>query len=128
MKTFRASAGSLLLAVAGLAACGAVWSQSTTGAGCDPRQDPAACRREAGAARQEAARGGLTQPGATADVNASARCQALPADERADCEARVRGTGSGASGTTTTSGSVMGGGVVRESVTPVPVPAPAPSR
>ncbi|WP_256354740.1 hypothetical protein [Variovorax sp. dw_308] len=127
MKTLRSSAGSALIAVAGILACGVAYSQATQAtqatqaANCDARQDTAACLREAGAARQEAARGGLTQPGATAaNQNASARCQALPATERADCEARMQGTGSG---TTTTSGSVMGGGVIRETVTTVPAPS-----
>jgi hypothetical protein len=120
--TLRRRTASVLLTAAGLLAGSAAWSQAARPAGCDPRQDPAACAREAGAARQEAARGGLTQPGATAGQNATARCQALPADDRADCEARVSGDGDGA---TTRSGSVMGGGVVKETVTPVPV---APSR
>lgn len=91
-------------------------------AGCDGvQQDREACHSEAGAARREAQRGGLT-PATDAEKNALARCQLLqaPAD-RADCEARVRGTGSGSS-----SGSVTGGGVIRETVTPVPAPAPAP--
>ena len=80
------------------------------------QQDKAACQREAGAARQEAQRGGLTSAsGATYDQNALARCQAQPAADRADCEARVRG-----SGTSSTQGSVMGGGVIRETVTPIP--------
>ncbi len=124
LKTLRSSACSALIAVAGILACGVAYSQATQAtqaANCDARQDTAACLREAGAARQEAARGGLTQPGATAaNQNASARCQALPATERADCEARMQGTGSG---TTTTSGSVMGGGVIRETVTTVPAPS-----
>lgn len=85
------------------------------------QQDKAACQREAGAARQEAARGGLTSgTDATQEANALARCQQLPAADKADCEARVRG----ASGSSS-SGSVMGGGVIRETVTPVPAPAPA---
>lgn len=86
-------------------------------ASCDgTQQDKAACLREAGAARQEAGRGGLTAGGGAAlDANALARCKQLPTAEQADCELRVRG-GAGAS----TSGSVMGGGVVRETVTPVP--------
>ena len=80
------------------------------------QQDKAACQREAGAARQEAQRGGLTSAsGATYDQNALARCQLQPAADRADCEARVRG-----SGTSSTQGSVMGGGVIRETVTPIP--------
>ncbi|MDN4588826.1 hypothetical protein DBA29_10015 [Xenophilus aerolatus] len=80
------------------------------------QQDKAACQREAGAARQEAQRGGLTSAsGATYDQNALARCQLQPAADRADCEARVRG-----SGTSSTQGTVMGGGVIRETVTPTP--------
>lgn len=113
----RGKAASLLLAAAGILTSGAGWSQAAKQAGCDPRQDPAACAREAGAARQEAARGGLTQPGAAAGQNAMARCQSLPANDRADCEARVQGAGAGA---TTSSGSVMGGGLVKETVTPIP--------
>ncbi|SIR20419.1 hypothetical protein SAMN05880557_108267 [Pseudacidovorax sp. RU35E] len=88
---------------------------------CDARQDAAACRREAGAARQEAQRGGLTTPAqGNAQANATARCSLQPAAERADCEARVRGSGAGAATTTTTEGSVMGGGIIRETVTTIP--------
>ena len=105
------------------------WAQGTGAqvqrdrAACDGvQQDREACRREAGAAKQESQRGGLT-PGDQAEQNALARCQLLqPAADRADCEARVRGAA------TSTSGSVMGGGVIRETVTPVPAPAPSPSR
>src|SRR5437868_6354628 len=85
-NTLKTSARLLVLAAACGLSCGAVWSQPTQSK-CDPRQDPAACARESGAARQEAARGGLTQPGASADVNATDRCKALPAAERTDCEA-----------------------------------------
>ncbi|MGR4871546.1 hypothetical protein ACIPRI_22095 [Variovorax sp. LARHSF232] len=99
------------------------WAQSAPGApssACDGvQQDKAACQREAGAARQAAGQpGGLTSgsPGAL-DANALARCQQLPAAEQADCEARIRGGASSSS-----SGSVMGGGVIRETVTPVPAP------
>lgn len=89
-------------------------------ASCDGvQQDKAACMREAGAARQEAGRGGLTGgSGAALDANALERCKQLPGAEQADCEARLRG-GVGSS----SSGSVMGGGVIRETVTPVPAPA-----
>ena len=87
------------------------------------QQDKAACQREAGAARQEAARGGLTSGGLSGNqANSLARCQQLPAADKADCEARVRG-GEGSS----SSGSVMGGGVIRETVAPVPSPAPTPA-
>jgi len=83
------------------------------------QQDKAACLREAGAAKQEAGRSGLTGSSAAGyDANAMARCKLQPAADQADCEARVKG-GAGAS----TGGSVMGGGVIRETVTPVPAPS-----
>jgi hypothetical protein len=46
------------------------------------------------------------------------RCKLQPAADQADCEARVRGGAGSSSG-----GSVMGGGVIRETVTPVPAPS-----
>ncbi|HUD33012.1 MAG TPA: hypothetical protein VMR43_08350 [Variovorax sp.] len=91
----------------------------TGGIVCDGKQqDRAACLREAGAARQEAQRGGLSNAGAaTEDRNALARCQLQPTADRAECEARVKGTGQ-----TSTQGSVLGGGMIRETVTPLPAP------
>jgi hypothetical protein len=87
------------------------------------QQDRAACLREAGAARQEAGRSGLTSPSpAREQVNALARCSELPAVEQPDCEARIKG-----GARTTTEGSVMGGGVIRETVTPLP-PQTLPAR
>lgn len=77
-------------------------------------QDRATCLREAGAARQESQRGNL-RDNADYSSNASKRCAALPADQKADCERRSMGEGS-------VSGSVGSGGVVRELVTPVPAP------
>ncbi|WP_395320241.1 hypothetical protein [Variovorax sp. UC74_104] len=89
------------------------------------QQDRAACIREAGAARQAAAQGGLTSA-PDYRANALARCGLQQPADRAACEARVLGS----MGNTTASvdGSVMGGGVIRESVTTtvVPLPAPAP--
>jgi len=123
MNGFQSSsiAAALGLAVAFLAQPAAAQIKAPAAeAKCDGvQQDKAACMREAGAAKQEAARGGLTSgsPSGT-DANALARCQQLPAADKADCEARIRGGASSSS-----SGSVMGGGVVRETVTPVPVPA-----
>lgn len=76
------------------------------------QQDRATCMREAGAAQQESQRGNLRDSG-DYQANASQRCTALPAAEKADCERRAKGEGS-------VSGSVGGGGVVRELVTPVP--------
>lgn len=118
LRRWRAGAmqGGFALALAASALT--AWAQQPA-AGCDSRQDPAACRREAGAAREEARRGGLTAPAeGGAQANALARCQMQPAGDRADCEARVRG--SAGAGTTTTEGSVMGGGIIRETVTPIP--------
>jgi hypothetical protein len=82
------------------------------------QQDRAACLREAGAARQAAREGQLTGA-ADYRANALARCglHQTP-DGRAECEARILGTGR-----TTIAGDVMGGGLIRETVTPVR-PAP----
>ncbi|MBC7435152.1 MAG: hypothetical protein H7332_03685 [Bdellovibrionales bacterium] len=79
------------------------------------QQDRATCMREAGAARAEARKGNLTNPGSN-DLarNATARCNAQPAADRDDCMKRITGAGD-----TQTQGSVMGGGVIRETVTPV---------
>jgi hypothetical protein len=82
------------------------------------QQDRAACLREAGAARYEARRGGLTSASPmNYEQNALARCGLQPPADRADCEARVRGTGM-----TSVEGSVLGGGLIRETVTPIPAP------
>ncbi|MBK4734147.1 hypothetical protein JJB74_05950 [Noviherbaspirillum sp. DKR-6] len=77
-------------------------------------EDQATCLREAGAARQAAQKGDLSN-GSDYQRNAMQRCQPLPPDDRADCERRVRGEGS-------TSGSVGGGGIYRELRTTKPAP------
>ncbi|RQO40931.1 hypothetical protein DBV14_29420 [Variovorax sp. KBW07] len=88
------------------------------------QQDRAACLREAGAARQEANRSGLTTPSpAREQVNALARCREQPAGDQAGCEARVKG-----GALTSSEGSVMGGGILRETVTPVPAQPAQPVR
>ncbi|MBJ2158551.1 hypothetical protein [Variovorax sp. IB41] len=132
MKSNTRSIVLALLAVGGMASAtlataqsgrGGIYQQELSVCGHN-QQDRAACIREAGAARQEAARGGLTgAPDYRA--NALARCglQQSPGDRR-DCEARVLG---GAGNTSASvEGSVMGGGVIRESVTTVVMPAPMP--
>ena len=131
-RTFAFCSSNLrvLTIAVGLACTATAWAQAPgtdaraqrERAVCDGvQQDRAACLREAGAAQQAAQRDGLTTAGpAGAEQNALARCELQPAADRADCVARVRGTGSG---TTSTSGSVMGGGVIRETVTPIPAPA-----
>lgn len=121
---------SVLFAAVMLGAGPAAWAQSAAPgtaarmqsekATCDGvQQDKAACLREAGAARQEAGRAGLTTAGpAGNNANAMERCRLQPAADQADCMARIQG---GAGNTSTsTSGSVMGGGVIRETVTTIP--------
>ena len=63
------------------------------------------------AALQEAKRGGLSNEQAQFDRNRLARCDNQPPQDRAEC---VRRMNEG-----TTSGSVEGGGIYRELVTPV---------
>ena len=123
-KTIRAGVA-LLLAASSLAIPALAAAQRTDStyqrerAVCDGvLQDRNACLREAGAARQEAQRGGLTSaPPTQYQENALARCAQQPPADRSACEARVRGTGM-----SSVEGSVMGGGVIRETVTPVPAP------
>jgi hypothetical protein len=75
-------------------------------------QDRAACMRERGAAAETARRGGFPAPdAATLQQNALARCASQPANDREACEARVM------DGNVT--GSVLGGGVIRQAETPV---------
>jgi hypothetical protein len=118
-KTILRSAAALLAgAFIGLAA------QAADGGGCnanEARNDPAACKRESGAARAEGKKGNLTAPGAAADSNTADRCRALSGGEKTDCLSRV--SGGGTSSTTTTSGSVEGGGEIRETTTTTVVPA-----
>ena len=80
------------------------------------QQDESTCLKEAGAALQAARRGDLTSGGGELKRNARERCNVLAGDERRDCLARMRGEG-------TVSGSVEGGGILREKVTVVPAPA-----
>ena len=86
-------------------------------------QDQATCLKEAGAAQAERRRGGLDTYGAHRR-NAMSRCEEMPDADRADCRARVRGKSS-ADRKVITSGSVAGGGILRESVTTVPAQPPA---
>ena len=82
-------------------------------------EDQKTCLREAGAAQQAAKRGQLAVEGAADyERNRFARCEVHkdPA-ERDYCERRMRGEG-------TTSGSVAGGGILRELVVTVPADTP----
>jgi hypothetical protein len=70
------------------------------------QQDQATCLREARNAQAEKQRGALDN-GAPLEANRMARCDALAGEDKAACQARMMGYGS-------TSGSVAGGGVLRE--------------
>lgn len=124
MKTSFRLAAATIVAVAGLisnvspalAQAGTTAQANKERAGCTGvQQDRAACLREAGAAQQAALNNGLTSEPENYRKNASARCQLQPPADRADCEARVHGTGM-----STSEGSVMGGGTIQETVTPIP--------
>lgn len=75
-------------------------------------QDRATCLREAGAALQEARRGGLDDQDAQFERNRLLRCEKQPPEDREYCIRRMKGEG-------VTSGSVEGGGIYRELVVPV---------
>ena len=78
------------------------------------QQDRATCLREAGAALAESKRGGLTTgSGSALDRNATARCDAQPAADKAACVARIQGAAA-------VSGTVESGGVIRKTETAVP--------
>ena len=81
------------------------------------QQDQATCLREANNAAAEKRGGRLDNNGGQFEANARLRCEALTGEDRSACEARVMGYGS-------TSGSVAGGGVIRE-VETVVIPAGA---
>ena len=81
-------------------------------------EDTATCLHEAVAARDAARRGQLEDGATRYDENARARCNRLQGDDARDCQARVRGEG-------LVSGSVRGGGILRETVTIVVGPVPA---
>lgn len=71
------------------------------------QQDRDTCLKEARNAQADKKRGLLDNAGAQFQANAAARCDVLSGEEKAACQARVMGYGN-------TSGSVAGGGVLRE--------------
>ena len=83
-------------------------------------EDRATCLKEAGAALAEARRARLDngEDARALRENALQRCRAQPPQDREACERLARGEG-------TVSGSVGGGGLIKEVVTPVIEPAPA---
>lgn len=83
------------------------------------QQDRDTCLTEARNAQSDKKRGVLDNAGAKFESNADARCDVLAGEEKAACQARVAGRGN-------TTGSVAGGGVLRE-VETVVLPAGASS-
>jgi hypothetical protein len=71
------------------------------------QQDRDTCLREARNAQADKQRGVLDNNQARFDANATARCDVLKGEDEAACKARVMGFGN-------TTGSVAGGGVLRE--------------
>jgi hypothetical protein len=71
------------------------------------QEDQATCLKEARNAQADKKRGVLDNAGAQFQANAVARCDVLSGEDKAACHARMMGFGS-------TSGSVAGGGVLRE--------------
>jgi hypothetical protein len=76
------------------------------------------CLKEAGAARDAAKQGQLNDGGGKLGKNAKDRCDVLTGDDKRDCMSRVKGKSN-----TTESGSVKGGGIIRETVTTEPASA-----
>jgi hypothetical protein len=70
-------------------------------------EDQATCLKEARNAQADKKRGLLDDSNARFQANARARCGSLSGEDKAACEARMMGYG-------TVSGSVAGGGVLRE--------------
>lgn len=71
------------------------------------QQDRETCLREARNAQADKKRGVLDNAGAQFQSNAVARCEVLAGEDKAACQARMMGYGN-------TSGSVAGGGLLRE--------------
>ena len=79
------------------------------------------CLRNSAAALAEKRRGTLDNKGANFEANAMLRCEVFTGDDRAACRARIAGHGQ-------VSGSVLGGGVLRQVETVVPADGAAPKQ
>lgn len=126
-------AGASLIAVMGMSAASAQIKSGTTGidasgntqleiAACNSgqtQQDRETCLREARNASADKRAGKLETGNIQLDANAFKRCDALMGEDKIACQARIAGYGN-------TSGSVSGGGVIRQ-VETVVVPANASS-
>ena len=75
------------------------------------------CLKEAVNAREAASKGQLADGDGKLRKNAKERCDVLTSDEKRDCMSRMKGAAN-----STESGSVKGGGIIRETVTTEPAP------
>lgn len=75
------------------------------------------CLKNSAAALAERRRGKLDNKGADFEANAKLRCDVFTGEDRAACRARIAGHGQ-------ISGSVLGGGVLRQIETVVPADSP----
>ena len=80
-------------------------------------EDRATCLREAAAAQEERKRNRLDNNGSLRQ-NAVERCNLVPPKDKADCLARIEGPNQ-PNQTTRISGSVAGGGLIRETTTTI---------
>ena len=125
MKNLTHSLVRTTLVVACAFSAAGVWAQTTyeqDRAAClrsDSQHERTSCLREAAAVRaQSKTRTPMMNSSSESHLqNAMKRCTELPPENKAICERMVRGEGS-------VSGSVEGGGLIRELVTPVPAIPP----
>lgn len=125
MKNLTHSLVRTTLVVACAFSAAGVWAQTTyeqDRAAClrsDSQHERTSCLREAAAVRaQSKTRTPMMNSSPESRLqNAMKRCTELPPEYKAICERMVRGEGS-------VSGSVEGGGLIRELVTPVPAIPP----
>jgi hypothetical protein len=116
MLTMTAAAGQVAAGSTGLDTSGNYQTEVQACKAGRTGEDEATCLREARNAHAERKRGGLDNSSGQFEANALARCNALKGDDKAACEARMLGHGQ-------VSGSVAGGGLLREIETVINPPA-----
>jgi hypothetical protein len=115
MLTMTAAAGQVAAGSTGLDTSGNYQTEVQACKAGRTGEDEATCLREARNAHAERKRGGLDNSSGQFEANALARCSALKGDDKAACEARMLGHGQ-------VSGSVAGGGLLREIETVISPP------
>lgn len=102
-----AAAAQVAVGTTGIDATGSYQHEVASCLNGQTQQDQATCLREARNAQADKKRGLVDNDGAQFQANAAARCDVLTGEDKAACRARMMGFGE-------TSGSVAGGGVLRE--------------